>query len=391
MQYSYPKSGGTMIFGALMALAIGLLVSPTVLALFHILMIVPMITFLTKADYSKFPKSAWALLALGVVLILSVFVNQDIAVKGFAPLSKTKYFILAFLMIAPLGWYFKNRITDKKMTILLYTFLGAATFATLIGIYARSSGYNPISMREVNTVRNAGLFGMVMNYAHNLSFFLIIVSGLVIYRRQITKYINSYFLYTVLIINLIGLYLTYTRGAWLGYLAAMPFFLFKKNKKYFLAFILSFFILSGVLYKVAGIHVIRPQSDMQRLSQWQAATKAFMERPILGFGYLNFEQHSFEIKKRYDLPEKDFGGHAHSNLFEMLGSAGALGLIAFILWIFFWFKEMHDRHDVVAKITLPFIIVFFVGGLTQSTISLGINLFYVMGAYCISTYSQEKT
>lgn len=366
-----------------MVLAIGLLTSPTILALSHILMIVPMIYFLPKADYKNYQKSAWALLALAGFLILSVLVNQDIAVKGYAPLSKIKYFLFAFLMIAPYQWYFKKHMTDKKISWLLYGFCGATTFATVVGIYSKTRGYNPITMRNVDVVRNAGFFGMVMNYAHNLAFFLIIVTGLVIYRKRIAKYINLNFLYVVFGVNLIGLYLTYTRGAWLAYLAAVPFFLFKTNKKYFVTISIVLLIIGGIFFKFAGNAVVRPESERQRISQWQAAIEAFKERPVLGFGYLNFEQHSYDLKKRYDLPEKKFGGHAHSNLFEILASAGVFGFVAFVLWLFFWFKEVHERIDVVALVSLPFIVVFFVGGLTQSTISLGINLFFVMGGYCL--------
>lgn len=373
-----------MIYGSLMVLAVGLLTSPTILALSHILMIVPMIYFLPKADYKNYPKSAWALLALAIVLILSVVLNQDIALKGYAPLSKIKYFLFGFLMIAPYQWYFKKHMTEKKISWLLYGFCGATTLATVVGIYSKIRGYNPITMRNVDVVRNAGFFGMVMNYAHNLAFFLIIVTGLVIYRKQIAKYINLNFLYIVLGINLIGLYLTYTRGAWLAYLVAVPFFLLKNNKKYFVSVLIVLLIIGGVFFKFAGDAVIRPESERQRISQWQAGIKAFKERPILGYGYLNFELHSYDIKKRYDLPEKHFGGHAHSNLIEMLACAGVLGFVAFLCWVGFWVKEVKGRRDIFGLVGLPFIVVFFVGGLTQSTVLLGINLFFVMGAYCLS-------
>jgi O-antigen ligase len=391
MNKSLEKTLCFMIYGSLMVLALGLVTSISILALSHILMAVPLIYFINKADYKAFPKSAWALLAMAIIIISSIIFNQDIAVKGYAPLSKTKYFLISFFSIAPLVWYFKNHFNEKKISKLLYAFCIATTFATLVGIFSRYWEFNPITWRVISPVRNAGLFGMVMNYAHNLAYFQIIITGLVIYRERVKNYINLNFLYAVLIINLVGLYLTYTRGAWLGYLIAVPFFLFKKNKKYFAMIIFATLLIGSIAYKVAGDSVIRPKSESERISQWQAAFMAFKERPILGYGYLNFEQHSRDLKVRYDLPEKDFGGHAHSNLFEMLGTTGSLGFIAFLLWIIFWFKEMYDRQDVVALITIPFIIVFFVGGLTQSTISLGINLFFFMSVYSISAVLSVKS
>ncbi|MBC7428110.1 MAG: O-antigen ligase family protein [Bacteriovorax sp.] len=389
MNQSLEKTLCFMIYGSLMVLAIGLVTSPTILALSHILMAVPMIYFAGKANYKSFSKSAWALLIMAIMIILSVLCNQDIAVKGYAPLTKTKYFLIGFFSLAPYAWYFQNHYDVKKISRLFYVFCTATTFASLVGIFSRYWGFNPVTWREISTVRNAGLFGMVMNYAHNLSFFLIIITGMVFYRNKIKEYINLNFLYAVFLINLIGLYLTYTRGAWLAYLVAVPFFLFKSNKKTFGIVIVAAAILGGVLFKLAGNNVIRPDSEKERISQWQAAFAAFQERPVLGYGYLNFEQHSRDIKEHYDLPEKQFGGHAHSNLFEMLGSTGLLGFIAFSGWLLFWLKETIDDTGTIANISFPFILVFFVGGLSQSTISLGINLFFIMAVYSLTQINSK--
>lgn len=377
-----------MTYGSLAILALGLMTSISILALYHILMIIPIIYFLPKTNYRNWSWSVWALAALSVIIILSIILNQDIAFNGYKSLSKVKYFFFGFLSISPLNYYFKNHWEDKKISYLLYVFLIATTFATIVGIYSTHTQFNPVTWRRVAEGRNAGLFGMVMNYAHNLAYFQIIVTGLVFYREKVKNFINLNFLYIVFAINLAGLYLSYTRGAWLGFLGALPFFLLKNNKKRFVALMLGLILVGGLAYTVAGKNVVRPQSDYERVSQWKAAIMAFRERPLLGYGYLNFEHYSVEIKRRYNIGELQFGGHAHGNPFEMLGSAGILGFFAFMSWVFFWFTEMYKRNDIVAGITLPFIIVFFIGGLTQSTISLGINLFFVMAVYSLS---QVKT
>ena len=365
-----------LIYGALLALALGLVTSTSILALSHILMVIPIGYFLLKADYRSYAKSSWALLAFALLIIASIVFNQDIAIKGYAPLSKSKYFLIGFLTIAPLQWFFKNHCKDKQIKILLHAFFIATTFATLVGIFSRYWEFNPITWRKISPIRNAGLSGMVMNYAHNLSFFLVIMTGLVIYRDRLRHLIHPLVLMTFFIINLVGFYLTYTRGAWLAFLVAVPFFLFEKQKKLFIGAFVLMFISGGFFYQLAKDSVVRPQSEKERISQWQAATMAFKERPILGYGYLNFEQHSKDLKIRYNIGEQNFGGHAHSNLFEVLGSTGILGSLAFFLWILFWFLEVQQAKNIIQKIALPFLVAFFVGGLTQSTISLGFNLFF---------------
>jgi hypothetical protein len=57
-----------MIYGSLVVLAASLVTSTTILALSHILMIVPIIYFLPKANYINFPKSSWALLIMTLVV-----------------------------------------------------------------------------------------------------------------------------------------------------------------------------------------------------------------------------------------------------------------------------------------------------------------------------------
>lgn len=384
MNVNTEKTLSSMIYFSLMILAIGVVTSTTLLALNHILILIPAIYFINKTNYRKLSKSAWLLLALTIIIILSVVFNQDIAVKGYKPILKAKYFLFGFFSIAPLMWYFKNYYKTKNISFLLYGMCIATTIATIAGLIGMRTGYNPLLMKEVNLIRNAGLFGMLMNYAHNISFFLIITAGLLIYKAEAKKYININFLIFIFVINLFGLYMTFTRGAWLGFLAAIPFFFFKKNKKWFIGSIVTIFLVGLFAYFIAGDSMYRKDYDTTRLGQWQAAIAAFKERPVLGYGYLNFEEHSAVIKKRYNLLVSDFNGHAHNNFFEMLASTGLLGFVCFTLWLGAWFKEMLDRDDIVSKIGLPYIIAFVVGGLTQSTISLGINLFFVIGVYALT-------
>ena len=232
--------------------------------------------------------------------------------------------------------------------------------------------------------RNAGLSGMVLNYAHNLACFQIFVAGLILYRKRINHIINEKFLYIVFIINTLGLYLSYTRGALLAFIIGLVFIFLKDHKKKFIITAVTLFLLSIAAYFFAGDKILRPGSDRERISQWKAAIKAFEERPVLGYGYLNFEQYSVEIKKRYNIGELQFGGHAHNNFLEMLASTGILGFLCYVAWLVLWLWELYKRNDIIALIGLPMIMTIIVSGLTQSTISLGVNLFFIMAVYSIT-------
>jgi O-antigen ligase len=388
----YKKYLSYMIYGSLMVLSLGLLTSMTLLSLSHILMLIPALYFINKADYKNFPKSAWALLAMILVIILSTVANQDIAINGFKPILKSKYFLFGFLSIAPIAWYLKNYYSDKKLAWLIYAISLATTFATIAGLIGLWSGYNPVLMRAAYPGRNGGLFGMLMNYAHNLSFFLIIIFGFFLYKKRTQKFINTKFLIIVLIINLVGFYFTYTRGAWLGFLFGFSFFFFNGNKKKFITVLGSLIVIGTAAYFIAGHKVLRNNSNNERISQWKAAYYAVKERPVLGYGYLNFELHTTEIKKRYNIHNSDFQGHAHSNFFEMLGATGILGFIAFLAWVGMWFYETTRKDEGKYNTMLACLVCMLVGGATQSTIALGINLFFIMGLYSVwgSLYINEK-
>ena len=301
-----------------------------------------------------------------------------------------KYFLFGFISIAPLAWWVKNHLTKKKVSYLLYAFCIATTIATIAGIVGMNTGYNYISMRTVNFDRNAGLSGMVLNYAHNLAFFQIIILGLIIFKNKTKEYINSNFLLFIFLINLVGIYMSYTRGAMLALIIGAPFYFFKKNKMRFVLIGIGLISIATAVYFFTGKSILRPNSDRERISQWQAASMAFKERPILGYGYLNFENYSVDIKKRYNLGQLQFGGHAHNNFLEMLASTGILGFFCYLGWLLAWFIQMYKRDDLVAKISLPFIVTFAVSGLTQSTISLGVNLFFVMAVYSIGQINLSK-
>jgi O-antigen ligase len=230
--------------------------------------------------------------------------------------------------------------------------------------------------------------GMYMNYAHSLNYFMSILLGLIIYRDAIKKYISEKWLYLVFAINLFAFYESFTRGAWLGFLAAIPFALIKKKRKIVLSAIIATILVGTLSFlfipKVNETFMNRKDSNDERVGSWKAAIKAFEERPVFGYGLRNFEPHSSELKIKYHLNNAYFVGHAHNIFLEILSNTGIVGFSFFILWLFFWFKEMLIRNDLFSHIAIPVIVSFIVGGLTQSTFILADNTFFITAFYMLS-------
>lgn len=171
---------------------------------------------------------------------------------------------------------------------------------------------------------------------------------------------------TLIILNLIALFYTGTRGTMIGLLAGGfvtlgIIALFEKGKARtriasvmvvallligsIFAFKDSAFIKSSpTLARVASISP-SDLTGMSRLSIWKISYEAFKERPILGYGQENFS-HIYASKF---IPEKmwqleSWYDRSHDVFFDWLVAAGALGLISYLslyvvaLWLM-WGKK----------------------------------------------------
>jgi O-antigen ligase len=382
-----------LTYASLFVLALGTMTSVSFSALSHILLVIPGLFYFYKDVIKKertfeLSLSSKFLLFMIVTIILSVIFNLDIIDRPIKNISKIKYFLIPFLGTFALNRLFEN-LTAKKIKVLVYAFLIASTVATISGIIGLYTGFNPIKMKNAcHSSRACGLFGMYMTYGYGISLFCVLVSGILFYKNKVKELISPYFLWLILIINFIGLYLSYTRGGLLGFLIAVPFLLFKANKKKFVSFGLLAAILLGLSFtfipKVKNMFANRAGSDMQRIAFYQTAYSAFKEKPLLGWGYRNFEPNVPALKAKYKIAYPSYGGHAHNNILEHLASTGLFGFLAVFGFFIAWLIETYKRNDIIGQVSFVFFISFFTSGLFQYTFGDGENLFLIMGVWMIS-------
>lgn len=116
-------------------------------------------------------------------------------------------------------------------------------------------------MQEVSQARASGLFGMLMTYAYSLSLILVLLTGVLFLAKDwYRQFISTKILVLIYIINFVGLYFTYTRGAWLGLLFGIPFLFLFYSKKIFtvvalLAGVLGYFSYNHVVNERGGIYL----------------------------------------------------------------------------------------------------------------------------------------
>ena len=199
---------------------------------------------------------------------------------------------------------------------------------------------------------------------------MVALIGVLLHRKKLAGYFNLKIAWMALAINLWGLFLTYTRGAWIGLLFAIPFFFFKKSKKKFILTMLSMGLLLGGIIQLspnAKQRFVHSQgSNNLRMAFFETAYRAFQERPFWGWGYRNFEPNVIQLKKKHNiLVAPEMTGHAHNNFLEHLASTGIAGGMAFLLFCLFWMVDSYKRKDVIGEIIFPVTISFMASGMVQ--------------------------
>ena len=236
-----------------------------------------------------------------------------------------------------------------------------------------------------------------MTYAYSISIFCsILLAWLLNFKKN--PYITKNFLITVFLINVVGLYLTYTRGALLGFLISIPFIFLPKNKKLFKwSLVVGLFIaIIGAVFVVKNpdsnfLRIKRTQSIKHRVSLYYAASYMIKENSVLGIGYRNFSSLVAKYKEKYDLNKiSNFKGHAHSNYFEILSGMGLIGFLCYMGFFVAWMKHCLQSGHPYGIVIFPGIINFMASGLFQSTFIDGEITFLIMCLFSLTLIMDQK-
>lgn len=261
-----------------------------------------------------------------------------------------KYFIASNILILI---YAFGQLMGAKGTFFAEKFPAMATWF---------SAKFPIHMSENRldaTIGNSAYFAV-------FCLMFIFIAALLWSQRTSAK--RSWFYPSLIVLNIIGLFYSGTRGTMIGLLvggfvtlgimaqkekgrmrkvlvgslvamviAVSSIFIFKDT-----AFIKS----SPTLARLASISP-NDITGASRLSMWKISYEAWLERPLLGYGQDNF---SYIFARKF-LPEKmcnlePWYDRSHDVFFDWLVAGGALGLLAYLslygvaLWLM-WRKENH--------------------------------------------------
>lgn len=377
-----------IISAALFFLAAGILTSVTVLGAYQILFALPLAYYTFhafKEEDRKLPPSAYWLLAFCAIALLSLLVNFDLLPKPSKNFGRLKYFLYGIGGIFVLKVWIKETSVRTKM-ILTNTFLVSIIAASLMACYQ-------YGIR--GDLRPKG-FTDTMRYGYGSGMLLLTLLSALIHHRHI-KWLNWNLGLAAFIMGFIGMYLTFTRGAFLGFLSGLPFVLnyYRPKIAYAVAIlaivigsVLGYFYLFGNQSQGQGSRYLiskENSGDVIRRSQWKAAMIATQEKPILGYGFSNFHSQLKRIKNDYDLDAKEYDdAHSHNLFLEIASGTGLIGLFVFLGWVFSWAWESFRSDKIKASMVIPFGVAWVVSSQFEVTFDAN-NASMIFFFYAISS------
>ena len=349
----YTKLIDNLILFSLCALIIGLPFSNSIIeiaaSIAIALWVFKKIFILQSFKLERTPLN-WPILFYLVFVALSLFNSQSLttSLKGFA-FKTMEHFLLFFVIVESV-----KTPNDVKKIISAIIFSCA-----LIGIdglwqyfagYDFLRGYPLVSLRRVTAS---------FKFPNGLGGWLITVMplcvSLAIFNIKEKRYrLWGTFLGLLLLACLV---LSLTRAAWIAFIPAIMFLIWKKGNiaKKILLVLLFVIILGFGLLTIFGnrefisLYIIRGASVYHRIEMTKICWQMFLDHPLLGHGINTF----MSIYENY-LDAATFGiSYAHNCYLQMAVETGIFGLLAFIWMIVMLFvsslKNINKREEGFIK------------------------------------------
>ncbi len=330
-------------------------------------------------EWRRWGTSAVCLAVFLAIAFLSVLGNLSIVEQPFDHLAKLRIFVVYLLVLAMPALIGRNLGVPWRRDSLVLAWLVPMGLAILVGLYGWATGERLVGGESHSDARRiSGFYGQVMTFANCLQFSVVALAAFVflpgLWRR--TTRLPFWIAVLALLAAGGGLYLTYTRGAMLGTAVGLLVFGARKSRKILLG-VVALGLVALAFSWFQGSRYVETKSVSTRQNHWRAAALGALERPVLGWGYRNFELQSAELKERYGF-EKDVSWrdgkrqppshlvrHAHNNYLEAFASTGVFGGLAFLAFCCAWMREARrSRH---APLFVPPIAAFLVSGLFENT------------------------
>ena len=261
--------------------------------------------------------------------------NMHDSLRGINKVIKFAVFFLAVF----------DTLRNEKILKRLFTVLVASSVLVCInGIFQNFYGFDFLRQHRVDMGESLRRLTASFTDPNNFGGFLVIAIPvfLALILAKVPKRIKLFILMPAVAGLMFCLYRTSSRGAWLGLaVSVLALCVLKKSKAVIAGLVvlaLVFFIFAPGVTKdrlKSAFVVEHGNPTWERVKIWQGASNMVAAHPVLGIGVNNFVS-MFPRYKPADYPDNRY---AHNSFLQMAAEVGIPGVLIFILFLFFIFKN----------------------------------------------------
>ena len=268
---------------------------------------------------------------------------------GFVSVSRTGSINPAIIYLCFTLIYFTgvNMIRSKEMIMRCITILAFSSFLVAVfGVYQNYFGM--ADTRWQDTVMFAGISGRVGSTLENpnvLATYLISVMPFLIVAIVLLKQLKEKMPYIIsLLFTGLCLVFTWSRGSWLAFVITSLILFIILDKRIIALYVAAIFAVpfapvilpESIIVRFTSIGNITDSSTSYRVSIWQGTLRMLRNHFFEGIG-IGIEPYHL-VYPEYALAGIERAPHSHSLYLQLCVEYGIIGLIVFILLIFFFMQ-----------------------------------------------------
>ncbi|AKM82173.1 TPA: hypothetical protein DD449_03645 [Candidatus Berkelbacteria bacterium] len=319
----------------------------------------------------KIKKRVWLIIG---ILLIAAMVSVYVSPAKSAALGQFKAYFLDPILVF---WLIMCYLEPKDFRWTIYGFMGSSLAVSVYSIVQKLMHNVTVDGRVI------GIFGYNPNYvALFLTPLTVLLTGYGVGLLQKKKYPMAIIAGAVVLINIIGIYLTGSRSGLLATVAGITFLLIlhfwsKIKAKSYLRIGLFILIAIAILgsayafrpnFKASGGRVV--SSNNVRWQIWQTSIEMIKDHPILGVGLGSYQNAFTDLTKdRVNFKEfiSPLALSSHNVFLMFYLTTGLFGFIAFIgLLIFFYRTGFSEFKNDGSKMLLAAMTALVLQGLVDT-------------------------
>lgn len=302
---------------------------------------------------------------------------------------------LGFLVLFAYAAYYRNYLTKNLITYGLELIVLSSVFVNILGLFqfkvlSNLSGYSFFDFKVQNSPKKriTATYGNANFYAMMIEFVVVCCMARFIQCKEIGK---KCFYVGIGIFNIILMYLTGCRAAFMPFVIFVPVFLFlSKEKTWGWISLLCIMLACVAIYFFPNLipRVSDVSTVSSRIKIWTCALNGLKDHPIFGQG-----------PQAYNLIYQQYGGHkaphAHNIYLDVLINFGIVGTGILIGYIVKCSKDVMKMRNwknnpEYFAIAISFVIILMIHGIMDCTINMPCTGFIFLMFINLSAYPYKS-